>query len=111
MVILVRLREIGAVLFCMSCLFFKRYCFYVEGFSFHFSDSSSSFFAKTALALASLAVAMQLQSARDMALLHLILPVCMARCVVLLSSLWNVCFVFPLVLRSFFVDDWLNACV
>jgi len=45
--------------------------------------SSSSFLAKTALASASFAVAMQLQSARDMALSHLILPVSMASSVVL----------------------------
>ena len=54
-----------------------------KGFVFISLKSSSSFLAKTAFALASLAVAMQLQSARDMALLHLILPVCMARSVVL----------------------------
>lgn len=45
--------------------------------------SSFSFLAKTALALAGLAMAMQLQSTIDMAFSHLILPVCMARSVVL----------------------------
>lgn len=73
-----------------SC-FVCRVCFSrnivstLKGFLSISLTSSSSFFAKTALALASLAVAMQLQSARDMVLLHLILPVCMARSVVLLS--------------------------
>jgi len=79
----------GGVGFFLGDCFYKWVYFWrnvistLKGFLFISLTSSFSFLAKTALALASLAVAMQLQSARDMALLHLILPVCIASSVVL----------------------------